>query len=179
MARDWGTRNMTRTTQRNITYMPNSAALWKDSERSLLPKALPHTLFLGGPVRDYRICTDDPHGSYADEAEKNFQLRLGIPFDDIRRVYCEELQRADEIIRSYSRIHPLVFTHSNLAQHNIMVDNGRVTGIVHWECTGWYPTYWEYLKALFTEPCDIEWRTGIHNFLTPFQFEADIDARFG
>ncbi|KAK0444391.1 hypothetical protein EV421DRAFT_1800830 [Armillaria borealis] len=48
---------------------------------------------LGGPVRDYRICTDGPHGPYADEAEMNFQLRLGILFDDIRRVYCDEPQR--------------------------------------------------------------------------------------
>ncbi|KAK0204211.1 kinase-like domain-containing protein, partial [Desarmillaria ectypa] len=99
---------------------------------------------LGGPVRDYRLCTDGAHGPYADEAEMNFQLRLGVPFDDVRRVFCHEPQRAEDIIESHSRRHPLVFTHSDLAQHNIMVDGGKVTGIVDWECSGWYPTHWEY-----------------------------------
>ncbi|KAK0442108.1 kinase-like domain-containing protein, partial [Armillaria borealis] len=135
---------------------------------------------LRGPVRDYRLCTDGPHGPYADEAEMNFQLRLGVPFDNIRRAFCNgPPQRAEDIIESHSRRHPLVYTHSDLAQHNIIVDNGKVTGIVDWECSGWYPSHWEYLKALFTEPCDIEWRMGIHNFLTPFQFEANVDAGFG
>ncbi|KAK0482420.1 kinase-like protein [Armillaria novae-zelandiae] len=123
---------------------------------------------LGGPGLDYRLCTDGPHGPYADEAEMNFQLRLGVPFDDIRRAFANESpQRAEDIIESHS------------PQHNIMVDNGEVTGIVDWECSGWYPRHWEYLKALFTEPCDVEWRSGIHNFLTPFQYEANVDARFG
>ncbi|KAG7447004.1 uncharacterized protein BT62DRAFT_829489, partial [Guyanagaster necrorhizus] len=99
---------------------------------------------LGGPVMDYRICTDGPYGPYADEAVMNLQLRLGIPFGDVRRVFHSEPQRAEEIIESHSRRHPLVFTHSDLAQHNIMVDNGKVTGIVDWECSGWYPAHWEY-----------------------------------
>ncbi|KAK0192078.1 hypothetical protein F5146DRAFT_489341 [Armillaria mellea] len=135
---------------------------------------------LGGPVLDYRICTDGPHRPYADKADMNFQLRLGVPFDDIRRAFGSgPPQRTEDIIESHSRRHPIVYTHSDLAQHNIMVDNGEVTGIVDWECSGWYPTHWEYLKALFTEPCDVEWGSGIHKFLTPFQFEANVDAGFG
>ncbi len=110
----------------------------------------------------------------------NFQLRLGVPFDDIRRALSNgPPQRVEDIIESHSRRHPLVYTHSDLAQHNIMVDNGQVTGIMDCECSGWYTSHWEYLKALFTEPCDIEWRMGIHDFLTPFQFEANVDAGFG
>ncbi|KAK0183576.1 hypothetical protein F5146DRAFT_255593 [Armillaria mellea] len=135
---------------------------------------------LGGPVLDYRLCTDGPHGPYADKADMNFQLRLGVPFDDIRRAFGSgPPQRTEDIIESHSRRHLLVYTHSDLAQHNIMVDNGEVTGIVAWECSSWYPTHWEYLKALFTEPCDVEWGSGIHKFLTPFQFEANVDAGFG
>ncbi len=166
--------------QKSLIYIPNSAVLWKNSEPFLPPQSPAICSVLGGLVRDYRLCTDEPHGPYADEAEMNFQRRLGVPFDDIRRAFGNgPPQRAEDIIESHSRRHPLVYTHSDLAQHNIMVDNGQVTGIIDCECSGWYTSHWEYLKALFTEPCDIEWRMGIHDFLTPFQFEANVDAGFG
>ncbi len=87
---------------------------------------------LGGPVRDYRICTDDPHGSYADEAEMNFQLR---PASRSTTFDVSTVKNYNVLMRSLDHIpaSTLSFsTHSNLAQHNVMVDNGRVTGIVHW-----------------------------------------------
>ncbi len=34
---------------------------------------------------------------------------------------------------------------------------GRVTGIVDWECAGWYPEYWEYTKAHFAVRYTIVW----------------------
>ncbi|KAL2205455.1 kinase-like protein [Sarocladium strictum] len=38
-----------------------------------------------------------------------------------------------------------VFTHGDLAPRNIMVDDsGRITGILDWENSGWYPDYWEH-----------------------------------
>ncbi len=44
------------------------------------------------------------------------------------------------------------FTHSDLVTKNIMVDDdAHVVGIVDWEFSGWYPEYWEYTKAFFTE----------------------------
>jgi hypothetical protein len=38
-----------------------------------------------------------------------------------------------------------VFTHADLAPRNILVDKStyEITGIVDWECAGWYPDYWE------------------------------------
>lgn len=32
--------------------------------------------------------------------------------------------------------------------HNILVEGGRITGIIDWEYAGWYPEYWEYVKMI-------------------------------
>lgn len=32
---------------------------------------------------------------------------------------------------------------------NILVKEGKLSGIVDWENSGWYPSYWDYTKAHF------------------------------
>jgi len=58
--------------------------------------------------------------------------------------------------------HRIVMTHGDFHPRNIMVswerDQGsaptaegiRVSGIIDWELAGWYPEYWEFVKALNT-----------------------------
>jgi len=60
--------------------------------------------------------------------------------------------------------HRIVMTHGDLHPRNVMVkcemDEGalreggekrvRVTGVIDWALSGWYPEYWEYVKALST-----------------------------
>ncbi|KAI9810371.1 MAG: hypothetical protein M1826_003647 [Phylliscum demangeonii] len=43
-----------------------------------------------------------------------------------------------------------VFTHGDIAPRNILVDSRtyEVTGVVDWECAGWYPDYWEYANIM-------------------------------
>lgn len=65
------------------------------------------------------------------------------------------------MLRSFLRTdHQIVFTHADLHPRNIMVSISggpdpkggtvKVTGILDWEMSGWYPGYWEYVKALQT-----------------------------
>ncbi|KIH91210.1 hypothetical protein SPBR_01904 [Sporothrix brasiliensis 5110] len=42
--------------------------------------------------------------------------------------------------------HRVVLTHCDLAPRNIMVKDGKITGLVDWADAGWYPEYWEYVK---------------------------------
>ncbi|KAF8645513.1 hypothetical protein AX16_007797 [Volvariella volvacea WC 439] len=37
-------------------------------------------------------------------------------------------------------------THGDLHAGNLIMLNGRLSGIVDWEATGWMPAYWEYVK---------------------------------
>ncbi|GAM88657.1 hypothetical protein ANO11243_066910 [Dothideomycetidae sp. 11243] len=51
-----------------------------------------------------------------------------------------------------------VLTHGDLQPRNIVVnldpDSGsvKITGLVDWDYAGWYPTCWEYVKALTNNP---------------------------
>ena len=51
--------------------------------------------------------------------------------------------------------HRIVFTHADFHPRNIMVVNGpddgvQLSGIFDWEASGFYPEYWEQLKAMNT-----------------------------
>ncbi|KAF4615822.1 hypothetical protein D9613_012437 [Agrocybe pediades] len=39
------------------------------------------------------------------------------------------------------------FSHGDLGMHNIMWKDGRITAIIDWENSGWFPEYWEYTRV--------------------------------
>ncbi|KAF8247890.1 hypothetical protein K440DRAFT_643505 [Wilcoxina mikolae CBS 423.85] len=68
-----------------------------------------------------------------------------------------------KMIRSFLRSdHRIVMTHGDLHPRNIIVTVGqreevqedegdvKVVGLIDWETCGWYPEYWEFVKALST-----------------------------
>ncbi|KAL2136861.1 hypothetical protein VTI74DRAFT_587 [Chaetomium olivicolor] len=93
----------------------------------------------GGPIRDRRIRGEDPQGPFPDEASFNQVLRY-----------------PDDPARSGHRI---VFTHADLNPRNILAERvvvgeegemgWRISGIVDWENSGWYPEYWDCTKSMF------------------------------
>ncbi|CAL1716776.1 unnamed protein product [Somion occarium] len=38
---------------------------------------------------------------------------------------------------------PIVWVHTDLRMQNMLIEKGRVTGIVDWEWTGWLPRHWQ------------------------------------
>ncbi|KAL9634319.1 MAG: hypothetical protein Q9204_003046 [Flavoplaca sp. TL-2023a] len=52
--------------------------------------------------------------------------------------------------------HDIVFTHNDLAPRNTLVRDGNVVAILDWEFSGFYPSYWEYVKAW----CWPDWQSG-------------------
>ena len=93
---------------------------------------------LGKACHDSRIHHGEPVGPFADEAAFNRMVR----FSDA----------------SCRLGHEIVFTHADLNPRNILVDlfqrpdgsyTWRVTGIVDWEFSGYYPEYWDYTKSMF------------------------------
>lgn len=63
----------------------------------------------------------------------------------------------DMVIRFIEKIppHRIVFTHNDIAPRNILVRDAKVVGIVDWEFAGFYPEYWEYVKAF----CWPDWQS--------------------
>lgn len=53
--------------------------------------------------------------------------------------------------------HRVVLSHCDLTPRNILVQDGKIKGLVDWEDSGWYPEYWEYVK-FFQRPADKGWK---------------------
>ena len=81
--------------------------------------------------------------------------------------------------------HTPVFTHGDLQRKNIMLRGYPSTGmeaqreikdiqivLIDWETSGWYPSYWEYARAIFS--CgrwDDDWNFWIDQILEPYRNE--------
>ncbi|ERS98544.1 hypothetical protein HMPREF1624_05329 [Sporothrix schenckii ATCC 58251] len=57
----------------------------------------------------------------------------------------------------------VVFTHADLHPSNVMVSDEsnesscKITAIIDWRQSGWYPDYWEFCKAAYTADVYGEW----------------------
>jgi len=65
-----------------------------------------------------------------------------------------------------------VLTHCDLSPRNVLVDGTKITGIIDWEFSGWYPEYFEH--AMVSER---EWDYLTPEFLDPHPPERDAIVR--
>ncbi|KAF7136888.1 hypothetical protein CNMCM5793_006503 [Aspergillus hiratsukae] len=64
---------------------------------------------------------------------------------------------------------PYTFTHGDLTNVNIMVENGSLTGIIDWEMAGYYPVWWEYVGTSVPDSEeDREWKTLLRKYMPDF-----------
>ncbi|KAF2675419.1 kinase-like protein [Microthyrium microscopicum] len=68
-----------------------------------------------------------------------------------------------------------VFTHGDLSSLNILVQGDKVVGIIDWETSGWYPSYWEYTTACQVNMRNLFWREQIDLFLDPMPTELEME----
>jgi len=116
---------------------------------------------LGGACLDYRI-SSEPAGPFHDERELSESLRLGI---------LPNLVHRDN--------HKIVLAHGDLNMRNILVKDGRISGIVDWENAGWYPEYWEYTKCYFGVRLHKRWLRMIDEvFGNQYQEELEIERQY-
>ncbi|KAJ5786785.1 uncharacterized protein N7503_011997 [Penicillium pulvis] len=55
----------------------------------------------------------------------------------------------DKTSAVHTRPYQSFFTHADLHPSNNLIDRGRLSGNVDWECAGFYPEYWEYTKLMY------------------------------
>ncbi|OAK95130.1 hypothetical protein IQ06DRAFT_64414 [Phaeosphaeriaceae sp. SRC1lsM3a] len=53
--------------------------------------------------------------------------------------------------------HDIVLTHGDISPRSIIVRDGKVVAILDWEMAGYYPEYWESVKALFRPVWEKGW----------------------
>jgi aminoglycoside phosphotransferase (APT) family kinase protein len=134
----------------NITEDERRSICQQLRESLTTMRSIPHSSGLigscsGGKAQDDRQYTHYSGGPFTDEATFNssfyFDLLKSTP-NQIRTALYQQIRHD----------HRIVFSHGALAQHNILVKDGRITGLLDWENAGWYPEHWDYIK-FFERPC--------------------------
>jgi hypothetical protein len=95
----------------------------------------------GGACRDVRVGTSKLFGPFDDVADFHRCLRGGAEMDVAREIF------GDKVADMHARKHGIRFTHGDLGVQNILIRDGQVVAVIDWECSGWFPEYWEYTKA--------------------------------
>jgi hypothetical protein len=58
---------------------------------------------------------------------------------------------------------------------NVLVQNGRISGIVDWVDSGWFPDYWEYTKAHYVTKLNKKWLAVVDRTFESFdEFKLDL-----
>jgi aminoglycoside phosphotransferase (APT) family kinase protein len=118
-----------------------------------------------GTVFDARLYASRTGGPFTSEAQLN-EFILDIwdltpkPMQDALRKH----QRTD---------HKIVFSHGDLHQGNIMVKDGKITGLIDWETAGWYPEYWDYVKYCYLSPEHRDWKDYAKNIFSQ-TYDAEL-----
>ncbi|GES64395.1 fungal specific transcription factor [Aspergillus terreus] len=61
---------------------------------------------------------------------------------------------------------PYTFSHGDLTNVNIMVENGSLTGIIDWEASGYFPVWWEYaLTSVGHGDDDWQWKALLRKYM--------------
>ncbi|TRX90167.1 hypothetical protein FHL15_008895 [Xylaria flabelliformis] len=91
--------------------------------------------------------------------------------------YCPQPDLADSYRLRLSDHHKIVFTHADISEENILVDEttGDITGILDWEMAGYWPSWWEYGKALYGAWNKEWWRTVVGQIMVEYKNEAELD----
>lgn len=132
--------------------MPDGAPLVDDLRRALVEfRSIPppHPDAVSGlhntPLSSVR-CTIGPYTFGPFESQLAFKNAI---FSQVSNLFLESRlpalhQLADPV---HAKRHHIVFMHADLHACNVLVHEGRLSGIIDWEHAGWYPEYWEHTMA--------------------------------
>ena len=97
----------------------------------------------------------------------DFRLTSAVNYDPERGDYIGPFADEDALIemmrcRALPGVvhrggHEIVFTHGDLNLRNVMVKDGKLSGVVDWATAGWYPEYWDYTKGHFVTKMHWRW----------------------
>jgi len=95
----------------------------------------------GGACHDVRVGSAKPFGPFDDIAGFHRCLRGGVDLNATPEIF------GDKVADVHARPYGIRFKHGDLGVQNILIRHGHIVAIIDWECSGWYPEYWEYTKA--------------------------------
>ncbi|KAJ8058204.1 hypothetical protein OCU04_012401 [Sclerotinia nivalis] len=119
----------------------------------------------GNSIRDGRHISDFHGGPFENEADFNeFILDFG----------ARPPAALEHAIRSRVPTgHHTVFAQCDLSPRNIMVQDGKITGLIDWEDSGFFPEYWEYVKFFEVVTKHRDWKD-YSGEIMPNRYDDDL-----
>ncbi|RVD89358.1 uncharacterized protein DFL_000371 [Arthrobotrys flagrans] len=151
---------------------------YMEEMRSIPP---PSPIYIGGVNHTQADDMRNGHalgGPFASETDFNHWLisRL-LPHIRGRTLvmpYLEEQLAA----QTAQKRHAIVFTHADFHPRNIMVKGDKVVGWLDWEVAGWFPSHWEFIKAM--QPlAKTDWLDYLVVILEEYEDEYILDSVLG
>lgn len=137
---------------------------WLTQLRSLpTPSIDAVSSFDGGKLRSNRV-TDSRFGPFPSIAA--FHKFVGSGPEHLRQ-FTE---------KAYSKPHRICFTHGDLHLHNILTQGGKITGLLDWECAGWWPEYWDYTIAMYFHRRSPKWAMSFNNIFPQYSDELAAEV---
>ncbi|RPA94666.1 APH-domain-containing protein [Choiromyces venosus 120613-1] len=119
---------------REIEYVPGAPMGWN------------------GMVKDWRQITRVGYKIHSETEFNDFLL-----FNPPKSISRSESSRLKALL---STPHRIVLSHGDFHPGNIMIDPDslEVVAVIDWEFGGWYPEYWEFVKAMEPGPWEDWWQ---------------------
>ena len=123
-------------------YFESTMRDWLNQLRALpAPNTERVTAFDGGRCMCFRV-ERDPFGPFPDIASFHRKLLRMCPWEKGHHLL-------DIVGKSHDKPHRITFTHGDIHADNLLSLNGKMTGLIDWDCAGWFPEYWDYTVAVY------------------------------
>jgi len=85
-------------------------------------------------------------------------------------------EQRDNWIGEFQFHRPTIFSHGDLQPENILIHEGHVSGVIDWECAGWYPYFWnDYIATLKWDP-ENPWQKVVVPAMLEYQYPREVFA---
>ncbi|EPE33670.1 Protein kinase-like (PK-like) [Glarea lozoyensis ATCC 20868] len=127
----------------------------------------------GGPCNDQVFESDEKNNYGPYETEEAFNEGIAAAMRTFSGGIFTEM--VVDMVKALPK-HNIVLTHGDIAPRNIIVRDGKIVAILDWELSGFYPEYWEYVKALYLPSWDTGWiqERAVDKVMKPFHLEHAV-----
>ncbi|CAL1697188.1 unnamed protein product [Somion occarium] len=125
--------------------------------------------FDGSPCICFRVQQDgDAFGPYPDISSFQQGLYTSIAYEHHPRL--QEIGK-----KSYAKRHRISFAHGDIHLNNILVHHGKLSGLVDFECAGWYPEYWDFVVAYYMGQGVEKWKETLKKIFPQYSEELELE----
>lgn len=112
----------------------------------------------------------DPPPGLAFASGREFQDYWKLRFACSARPF--DVSAVESILDRYADDNVGVLTHGDLATRNIMVNEGKIVGILDWELAGYYPSCWEAIRMKWDVQAPLSWQKLLPDIMSMYHDQS-------